>query len=117
MSLNLNKLLIAGHLTRDPELRYTPKGAAACSFGLASNRIYRDGDGNKQETTLFIDVNTWGSNAESCHKYLVKGRNVVIDGRLEFDSWTDDDGNKRSKHKITADLVHFLGIPKKDGDE
>ena len=106
---NLNKVLLIGNLTRDPELRYIPSGAAVASFGLAINRVYTTQDGERKEEVCFVDIVTWRKTAENCANYLSKGRPVFIEGHLQFDSWETDDGQKRSKLKVVADRVQFLG--------
>ena len=106
---NLNKVFLIGNLTRDPELRVTPKGTAVCSFGLAVNRVYRDEGGNTHEETTFVDIEAWGKQGETISKYLSKGRSVMIEGRLRFDSWESKTGEKRSKLKVVADNFQFLG--------
>ena len=105
---NLNKVLLIGRLTRDPEQRYTPSGAAITEFGLAVNRYYKGADGNQREETAFVDVTTWGRQAELAKQYLAKGRQVFLEGRLKFDQWTTQDGQKRSKLSVTADTLQFL---------
>jgi len=106
---NLNKVFLIGNLTRDPELRVTPKGTAVCSFGLAVNRVYRDEGGNTHEETTFVDIEAWGRQGETISKYLSKGRSVMIEGRLRFDSWESKTGEKRSKLKVVTDNFQFLG--------
>ncbi len=101
---SLNKVFLIGNLTRDPELRYTPSGAALCKFGLAINEKYKD-----KESTVFVNIVTWAKTAELCSEYLSKGRSVCIDGRLNYSSWDTEDGQKRSKLEVTADRVIFLG--------
>ena len=105
---NLNKVLLIGNLTRDPELKYIPNGTAVAGFGLATNRVYMV-EGEKKEEVCFIDITTWAKTAESCANYLHKGSLVFIEGRLKFDSWETDDGQKRSKLSVVADRVQFLG--------
>ena len=105
---NLNKALLMGNLTRDPELRYTPKGTAVADLGIAVNRRVKDGDNWTDETT-FVDVTVWGKTAENVQKYLTKGRGVFIEGRLQLDQWEDKEtGKKRSKLKVVAENVQFL---------
>ena len=108
--MELNKVYIAGNLTRDPELRMTPGGTAVCDLGLASNRRYRkQGDDQMQEETCFVTITVWGRQAESCNQYLNKGSGVLVEGRLKFDSWDDKDtGKKRTKLTVVADRVHFM---------
>ena len=114
---NLNKVMIIGNLTRDPELRYTPKGTAVAEIGLAVNRRVSDGNGEYKEEVTFIDVTCWGRTAETVEKYLTKGRPVFIDGRLQLDTWDDKEtGQKRSKLKVVAENVQFLGEGKGGGE-
>lgn len=106
---NLNKVMLMGNLTRDPELRYTPKGTAVGDLGLAVNRRVSDGSGNWTDETTFVDITVWGTNAENAQKYLSKGRGVFVEGRLQLDSWEDkQSGQKRSKLKIVAETIQFL---------
>lgn len=102
-----NKAILVGNLTRDPELRYTPSGAAVATLGLAVNQKYKSGNEWKEET-LFIDVVVWGKQAESCNQYLSKGRQVLVEGRLQERRW-ESDGQKRNKTEIVANAVKFLG--------
>ncbi len=105
----LNKVFLIGNLTRDPELRVTPKGTAICQFGLAVNRQYRDESGATRDETAFIDIEAWGKQGELCSKYLQKGSPAFIEGRLRFDSWEDkQSGQKRNKLKVVLDNVQFL---------
>ena len=106
---NLNKVLLIGNLTRDPEVRYTPKGTAVGDLGLAVNRRVSDGAGNWSDEVTFVDVTVWGTNAENAQKYLTKGRGVFIEGRLQMDTWEDkQSGQKRSKLKVVAEVLQFL---------
>lgn len=106
---NLNKVMLIGNLTRDPELRHTPKGSAVADLGLAVNRKVQDGNGGWKDETTFVDVTVWGSSAENAQKYLTKGRGVFIEGRLQMDVWDDKaTGQKRSKLKVVADNLQFL---------
>lgn len=107
---NFNKVLLMGNLTRDPELRFTPSGAAVCSFGLAVNRKYKQGDDWKDEV-CFVDITVWGKQGENCAQYLHKGSSAFIDGRLHFQSWETDGGQKRNKLEVVANTVQFLGRP------
>jgi single-strand DNA-binding protein len=112
---NLNKVLIMGNLTRDPEIRHTPKGTAVGDLGIAVNRRVKAGDEWTDETT-FIDATVWGNTAENVGKYLTKGRGVFIEGRLQLDTWDDkESGQKRSKLKVVAESVQFLP-GKNDGE-
>jgi single-strand DNA-binding protein len=105
----LNKVLLIGNLTRDPELRVTPKGTAVCQFGLAVNRQYKDESGATRDETAFIDIEAWGKQGELVSKYLQKGSPAFIEGRLRFDSWEDkQSGQKRNKLKVVLENVQFL---------
>jgi len=105
---SLNKVVLIGNLTRDPELRYIPSGSAICKFGLAVNRKYKAGDEWKDETT-FVDITVWGKQGETASEYLSKGRQVCVEGRLTYSQWETDDGQKRSKLEVTGERVIFLG--------
>jgi single-strand DNA-binding protein len=106
---NLNKVMLIGNLTRDPELRYTPKGTAVADLGLAVNRRVSDGNGNWSDETTFVDITVWGNTAENSQKYLSKGRGVFVEGRLQLDTWEDKQtGQKRSKLKVVGENVQFL---------
>ena len=104
-----NKVLLMGNLTRDPQLSYLPSQTAVVEFGLAVNRRWTGKDGAKKEDTCFVDCRAFGKPAETINKYLSKGRPVFIEGRLDFDSWTAQDGSKRSKHRVTVENFQFLG--------
>ncbi len=106
---NLNKVFLIGNLTRDPELRYIPSGAAVTDISIAVNRSFTKKDGEKGEETLFVKVVIWGKQAESSAKYLSKGRPVFIEGRLRTNSWEDKDGQKRNAMEVVAERVQFLG--------
>lgn len=106
---NLNKVFLIGNLTRDPELRYIPSGTAVANFGLATNRVYTTQDGERKEEVCFVDIVTWAKTAENCANYLSKGSPIFIEGRLQYDSWETEDGQKRSKLRVVADRVQFLG--------
>ena len=106
---NLNKVMLIGNLTRDPELRYTPKGTAVADIGLAINRVWNNDQGQKQEDTTFVDVTLWGRQAELAQQYLSKGRGAYIEGRLQLDTWDDKEtGKKRSKLKVVGENLQFL---------
>ena len=109
----LNKIIIMGRLTRDPELRRTGSGTAVTSFSLAVDRDFKSQSGEKE--TDFIDVVAWRSTAEFVSKYFTKGRMAVVEGRLQMRDWTDKDGNKRVAAEVVADNVYF-GDSKRDGD-
>ena len=105
----LNKVFLIGNLTRDPELRVTPKGTAVCQFGLAVNRQYKDESGATRDETAFIDIEAWGKQGELVSKYLQKGSLAFVEGRLRFDSWEDkQSGQKRNKLKVVLENVQFL---------
>ncbi|MDQ3624129.1 MAG: single-stranded DNA-binding protein [Verrucomicrobiota bacterium] len=107
---NLNKVMLIGNLTRDPEIKYTPKGTAVSQIGLAVNRVYSNDAGEKVEETTFVDVELWGRQAEIAGEYLKKGRPVFIEGRLKLDSWDDKQtGQKRSKLKVVGEGLQLLG--------
>lgn len=106
---NINIFLGAGNLTRDVELRTTPKGSAVAGFGLAINRSWKDDGGNVQEDVTFLDVECWGRTADNVAKYMRKGDPVMVEGRLKLDQWEDrDTGAKRSRIKVVAERVHFM---------
>ena len=106
---NLNKVMLIGNLTRDPELRYTPSGKAVADISLAINRVWSNEQGQKQEETIFVDVTLWGRQAELAQQYLTKGRGVYIEGRLQMDTWDDKEtGKKRSRLKVVGDNLQFL---------
>ena len=106
---NFNKVLLMGNLTRDPQLSYTPNQTAVVDFGLAVNRRWTSRDGEKKEETCFVDCRAFGRIAENLNKYMSKGRPLFDEGRLTFDSWTAQDGSKRSKHRVTVENFQFLG--------
>jgi single-strand DNA-binding protein len=110
---NFNKVLLMGNLTRDPEVRYTPKGTAIANIGLAVNRVWSTESGEKKEEVTFVDVEVWGRQAETIGQYMAKGRPIFIEGRLKLDSWDDKEtGQKRSKMKVVCESFQFLGAPK-----
>lgn len=107
---NLNRVLLIGNLTRDPELRVTPKGSSICQFGLAVNRTFKDGAGQQREETTFIDIEAWGRQGEVISKYCSKGRPLFVEGRLRFDSWDDKNtGQKRSRLSVVLENFQFIG--------
>ena len=106
----VNKVMLLGNLTRDPELRYTPQGSAVCEFALALNHVYTNKQtGQKVEEVSFIDIVAWGRTAELCAEYLKKGRQVHVEGRLKQDRWESPEGKKMSKVRVTAEAVTFVG--------
>ncbi len=113
---SLNKVFLIGNLTRDPELRVTPKGTAICQFGLAVNRQFKDDTGQTRDETTFVDIEAWGKQGELVAKYLAKGSQAMVEGRLKLDQWEDkQSGQKRSKLKVVLDNVQFLGAPRQGG--
>lgn len=109
-----NLVVLMGNLTRDPELRKTPKGTAVCAFGLAVNESFRDADGKDRESVTFVDVDAFGRHAETLAKYLSKGRPVLVEGRLRLDTW-EKDGERKSKLKVVLDAFQFIGPPDRKG--
>lgn len=110
MASNFNKVYLMGNLTRDPELRITPKGTAICQFGLAVNRQFKDESGTVRDETTFVDVEAWSRQAETISKYLVKGRPIFIEGRLKLDQWEDKTtGQKRNRLKVVLESFQFIG--------
>lgn len=116
---SLNKVILIGNLTRDPEVRYTPRGAAVCDVSIAVNRKWRDeASGEAKEEVTFVDIVVWGKQAESVGQYLRKGSSACFEGRLQQESWEDKQtGQKRSKIKVVAEGVQFLGSPNREGGQ
>jgi len=109
---SFNKVILLGNLTRDPEVRYTPKGSAVCDLGLAVNRQYTLDSGEKREEVTFVDVVLWSRLAEIAGEYLKKGRPIFIEGRLQLDTWDDkQSGQKRSKLRVIGETMQLLGRP------
>lgn len=107
---NLNRVFLIGNLTRDPELRVTPKGTAICTFGLAVNRKFRDESGGDREEVTFVDIEAWGKAGETVSKYCTKGRPLFVEGRLRLDQWEDKNTKeKRSRMKVVLENFQFLG--------
>ena len=114
---DLNKVLLAGRLTRDPELRYLPSGSAVCNMGLAVSRRYRTKEGEQREETMFINVETWNKSAEYCGENLKKGRPVLVEGSLKSDEWEDKTtGQKRTAIKVNAVRVNILDWDERGSD-
>lgn len=114
---SFNKVILVGNLTRDPELRYTPKGMAIAKIGLAVNRNWTSESGEKKEEVTFIDVDIFGRTAENVAQYMRKGRPMLIEGRLRLDQWDDKQtGQKRSRLGVVAETVQFLGSPTGGGE-
>ena len=110
---SLNKVLLIGNLTKDPELRYTPNGTAVTNLRVAVNRKFKDRTGELKEDTCFITVTAWDKQAEICNQYLQKGRPVFVEGILQSRSWETGDGQKRSTIDVRAERIQFLGGPVK----
>jgi single-strand DNA-binding protein len=109
---SFNKVILVGNLTRDPELRYTPKGTAIAKIGVAVNRVWTNEAGEKKEEVTFVDVDVFGRTAENVGQYMRKGRPILIEGRLRLDQWDDKQtGQKKSKLGVVAETVQFLGSP------
>ena len=106
---NINRVVLTGNLTRDPELRSTPGGTSVCSLRVACNTRRKDASGEWVDKPNYFDVTVWGAQGENCAQYLAKGRPVAVDGRLEWREWEDKEGNKRQSVEIVADSVQFLG--------
>lgn len=110
---SLNKVMLLGNLTRDPELRYAPNGTPVANFGLAINRRYRQGD-EWRDDVCYIDIVTFGRQAETVGEYLSKGNLAMVEGRLQWRSWETEDGQRRSKHEVVANNVQFM--PRTQGE-
>ena len=111
----LNKIVLIGRLTKDPDLRYTPNGTAVCNFSLAVERNFKNQDGERDVD--FVNIVVWRKQAENCANYLAKGRLVAVEGSLRQNRWEDEDGNKRSKLEVNANEVQFLDWGDKDKKE
>jgi single-strand DNA-binding protein len=108
---SMNHVILLGNLTRDPESRTLATGQTVAELGLAVNETYRDKEGKSVDKTCFVDITVWGKQAESCQKFLKKGAQVLVEGKLQFDQWTTDGGEKRSRLRVTAHRVQFVGKP------
>lgn len=106
---NFNKVLLLGNLTRDPQLSYLPSQTPVVDFGFAVNRKWRSQDGSMKEDTCFVDCKAFGKSAENINKFCIKGKQLFVEGRLTFDSWTAKDGSKQSRHRITVESFQLLG--------
>ncbi len=113
---NINRVVLTGNLTRDPELRNTPSGTSVCSLRLAVNTRRKDAQGQWVDKPNYFDVTVWGAQGENCAQFLSKGRPVAVDGRLEWREYTDKDGNNRQAIDIVADSVQFLGSREDGGN-
>lgn len=112
---NYNKVILVGNLTRDPQLSYLPSQTPVCEFGLAVNRRWRGSNGEPREETCFIDCRLYGRQAETFNQHMTKGRPVLIEGRLQYDTWEGQDGTRRSKHRINVQTFQFLGGARPEG--
>jgi single-strand DNA-binding protein len=114
---SFNKVILVGNLTRDPELRYTPKGTAIAKIGVAVNRVWTNEAGEKKEEVTFVDVDVFGRTAENVGQYMRKGRPILIEGRLRLDQWDDKQtGQKKSRLGVVAETVQFLGSASGGGE-
>ena len=111
--MNFNRIILAGNLTRDPQLSYTPNQTAVVDFGLAVNRKWKK-DGEDKSEVCFVDCVAFGRTAENINKYVVKGDPLFVEGRLSLDMWTTEDGTKRSKHKVIVENFQFLKKANRD---
>jgi single-strand DNA-binding protein len=109
MAASINRVVLVGNLTRDPELRHTPSGTPVCSLRLAVNTRRKDETGQWTDKPNYFDITVWGQQGENCAQYLAKGRPVAIDGRLEWREWEAQDGSKRQAVEVVAESVQFLG--------
>lgn len=115
--MSFNKIILVGHLGKDPELRYTPQGVAVCNFTMATNDKRRDQAGELQDVTMWFKVTLWRQQAENAAKYLAKGRQVYIEGRLRVEDWTDRDGNNRYTLEVQATDMQFIGGGRDDHNQ
>jgi single-strand DNA-binding protein len=104
-----NRVILMGNLTRDPDLKQLPSGAFVAELGLASNETYKNQQGEAVSKPCFVDVAVWGKQAEACGQYLAKGRSVLVEGKLQLDQWESKEGQKRSRLRVRADRVQFMG--------
>ena len=114
---SFNKVILVGNLTRDPELRYTPKGTAIAKVGLAVNHKWKNEAGELKEEVTFVDIEVWGRTAENVGQYMRKGSSMLVEGRLKLETWDDKQTNqKRSKMLVVGETVQFLGSPRSGGE-
>ena len=106
-----NRVILVGNLTRDPQMSYLPSQMPVVAFGIAVNRRWRGTDGQQREETCFVDCRAYGKQAETINQYLGKGKAVLVEGRLQYDTWEGKDGTKRSKHRVIVERFQFLGPP------
>ena len=109
MMASYNRIVLMGNLTRDPQLSYTPANTAVCKFGIATNRKWRDREGETREEVCFVDCTLFGKGAEVFNQYMSKGRGALIEGRLQFQQWTTPEGDKRTKHEVVVENFTFVG--------
>ena len=109
-----NRVIVMGNLTRDPELKFLPSGTPVCELGIAINENYKNKEGETVESVVFVDVVVWGKQAESASTHLRKGSGALIEGRLQLDQWESKEGEKRSKMRVRADRVVFVGAKRAD---
>ncbi len=114
---NFNKVILAGNLTRDPQLSYLPSGTPVCEFGLAINRKWKGQDGQMKEEVCFVDCRCFARGAETINQYMTKGRPLLVEGHLRLDQWESKEGQKRSKLYVVIDNFQFLGGPRGEGGE
>ena len=112
--MNFNKIILAGNLTRDPQLSYLPNQTPVVDFGLANNRKWKGKDGNDKEETCFVDCKAFGKTAENINKWFEKGRAILIEGRLQWHQWDQQDGVKRSKLEVVVQSFDFVPDGKQD---
>lgn len=111
---DLNKVLLIGNLTRDPEIRYTPKGTAVGDLAIAINSTYKTQDGQTKDEVCYVNIVAWGRQAETCKEFLKKGAPILIDGRLQLDQWETKEGEKKSRLRVRAERIQFLGGKRPD---
>jgi single-strand DNA-binding protein len=105
---SFNRVILAGNLTRDPQLSYTPSNVPVCEIGLATNRRFRDKDGNQRDEVCFVDLQAYGRTAETINQYFQKGKPILVEGRLRFREWTNQQGQKRNKLDVVVENFSFI---------
>lgn len=115
MAASLNKVILVGNLTKDPELRFVPSGQAVANLRLAMNRKYKAANGEWKDEVTYVSVEVWGKSAEACGEYLKKGSPVLVEGRLKLKEWTAQDGQKRSALEVVSERTQFLSGGRRDG--
>lgn len=106
---SFNRVILVGNLTRDPQLSYTPSNTPVCEFGLATNRKWKDRDGNMKEDVCFVDITAYGKQGETINQYMGKGQPMLVEGRLRYSQWTNKEGQKRNKLDVIVESFTFLG--------